>query len=435
MVIASIRPSTLDGIKQLAKKVRRERQITHTLALDEASRQAGFENFQHARHSLVLQGDVPRAHPAHLVCLTAHWRAARPKDGESWPEGPRAGRELLVVRLSRPLSEIVAKHRIPHARGLQTFRLEYADHLEHVTDVVGREAARRMLLTAQRSLLFMEATGLQPVTRQEHRELLRELQRLPGRDHVSEWFAPGTDRCLLLDEPYARAVEGQEAARSSWLSERGLYSIAPHWEGIYYPGETSPRLVGRDAGFLEAAAEALANVDPVIAPEPWPHETGPYQEVYKSGLRGADGKSPRPRPGPSWRSHMGATPYGGVPGIPSRWRPTDPMPIDLHKELGPLMQKLGSGFSWRVSQMLSSVRSQLEDWSLMEHKHSDDEGLYNLYYGGPGSALCDSDEDRLVALRLAKAIVQRGYADCKPKREVMAALDAAIAEVSPRPGR
>jgi hypothetical protein len=44
-----IKPKTVAGIKQLAKKISKTRGITHTQALDEAARQAGFENFKHAR--------------------------------------------------------------------------------------------------------------------------------------------------------------------------------------------------------------------------------------------------------------------------------------------------------------------------------------------------------------------------------------------------
>ena len=69
MVIASIRPSTVDGIKQLAKKIRRERNITHTQALEDASRQAGYENFVHAKRQLVEAG-APRNFPVYLLIST-----------------------------------------------------------------------------------------------------------------------------------------------------------------------------------------------------------------------------------------------------------------------------------------------------------------------------------------------------------------------------
>lgn len=45
-------PKTLNGIKQLAKKIKRAEGFTHTQSLDLAARQAGYENYQHARKQL-----------------------------------------------------------------------------------------------------------------------------------------------------------------------------------------------------------------------------------------------------------------------------------------------------------------------------------------------------------------------------------------------
>ena len=56
----NIRPSTLDGIKRLAKSIKTERAIQHAVALDESARFAGFENFRHARNK--LQFDQPKTH-------------------------------------------------------------------------------------------------------------------------------------------------------------------------------------------------------------------------------------------------------------------------------------------------------------------------------------------------------------------------------------
>ncbi|WP_027079911.1 DUF5623 domain-containing protein [Luteimonas mephitis] len=425
MVIASIRPSTVDGIKQLAKKICRERNITHTEALEAASRQAGYENFVHAKRRLVWAG-APQDFP---VYLSVHWRAPRARNGKPKHDGPRAGREILCVNLARALPQIVAKHRVSYGRGLHGFRMEYEDHLEHRTDVKGQDEARNALLTAARSLRFMEATGLQPVSTQRYYDLLRKLENMPGRDHESQWFDPATEDYVFLDEPYAAALENHSAERQHWLERNGLQMIAPEWEGIYYPGACLPRLIGHDVALLQHVASVLAKIQPVTEPETWPHETGLCGDDFVSPKRQADAKPRRPRPGPSWREHKGATPYGGAAGVPSRWRPTKPMPLHLHQQLGPLMQKLCSGFSWRVSQKLGNARSQLEDWSIMEHKHQHEDAVYDLYYGGSSTSICNTDAERLAALTAARAIVERGYDDCKPRRGLLVVLDAAIDEI------
>ena len=45
-------PTSIDGIKRLAKRMRKEEPMQHSIALDRAARAAGFENFGHARNSL-----------------------------------------------------------------------------------------------------------------------------------------------------------------------------------------------------------------------------------------------------------------------------------------------------------------------------------------------------------------------------------------------
>jgi len=47
-----IHPSTLDGIKRLAKSIKHEHNASHFTALDEAARCGGFQNFRHANNRL-----------------------------------------------------------------------------------------------------------------------------------------------------------------------------------------------------------------------------------------------------------------------------------------------------------------------------------------------------------------------------------------------
>ncbi|WFC43204.1 hypothetical protein [Pseudoxanthomonas sp. SE1] len=45
-------PKTLEGIKKLAKKIKKAREITHTAALHEAAKVSGYDNYQHALNVL-----------------------------------------------------------------------------------------------------------------------------------------------------------------------------------------------------------------------------------------------------------------------------------------------------------------------------------------------------------------------------------------------
>ncbi|QIM50238.1 DUF5623 domain-containing protein [Pusillimonas sp. DMV24BSW_D] len=428
MNIASIRPSSVDGIKQLAKKICREHNIPHTRALDEASRQAGFANFVHAKRNLARKVESERF----PVFLSVHWYAPRPRRGERRPGEIWAGREIFSVNLSRPLPDIVAKHRVGRGRGLHGFRMEYEDHLEYRTNVDGQNVARERLLSAVRSLRFMEATGLQPVSTKRYDAIEQALTKLPGRDHMSDWFVPATESYVCLDEPYARAIENRTAERERWLERNGLKMIMPPgWEGIYYAGECTPCLISPDGALLHRVAGALAKIKAIIKPEPWPHETGICNDDFVSPKRQADAKPRRRRPGPSWGERNGATPYGGQPGIPSSWRPAKAMPFDLHQQLGPLVQGLASStiFSRRVHRNLSSARSDLEDWSLMEHKDQLGDDAYDIYYGGR-MIVGNSEAELVEMLSMAQAIVERGYADCKPRRQLLAVFEAAVSELA-----
>ncbi|WP_028452990.1 DUF5623 domain-containing protein [Chitinilyticum aquatile] len=416
MNTASIRPSTVDGIKQLAKKIRRERNITHTIALDEASRQAGFENFVHARRQL--------EQPLYPVYLTVHWTLPQSEPGEL-----RAGREIWRIDLNRPLPDIIAKHRVRAARGLAGFRMEYEDHLEHRTDTKGQDLARQVLLSAARALRFIEVTGLQPVSTQKHRDCLRQLARVPGRDHQSQWFDPLTGACLMLDEPYENLVRHVAEDRQRWLDHHQFKEASLAWEGIHRPGECSPRMLGDDADLLQRIAVRVAKLKPISMPAIWPHETSPYGDEFTSPKRQADANPRRPRPGPIQHPRKHTVPYGGAPGIPSEWRPKKAMPFELHQQLGPLMHSLSSGFTSRVTTKLRRVHTKLEDWVILEHKHEHPDAVYDVYFGPQKSSLCSTDNERLVALIKARTIVVQGYDNCVPRRELLAALDAGIAEV------
>lgn len=53
-----IRPSSMEGIKRLAKRIKREREISHSDALNEAAKIAGFQNFRHATNAFKSQSEA-----------------------------------------------------------------------------------------------------------------------------------------------------------------------------------------------------------------------------------------------------------------------------------------------------------------------------------------------------------------------------------------
>jgi hypothetical protein len=63
MSMEAIRPSTLDGIKRLAKVIKQQQGIQHVRALDEAAKAAGYQSFRHATNVLgaISLGDTKTA--------------------------------------------------------------------------------------------------------------------------------------------------------------------------------------------------------------------------------------------------------------------------------------------------------------------------------------------------------------------------------------
>ncbi len=441
MNIASIRPPTLDGVKKLAKQLKRENKITHTAALEAASRQAGFESYVHARRVLpaaISAAVAGQAGNQHIVYLTAHWREpyrAGTMNGQATNSealgGPRlrAGRELLQVSLSLPLTDLIAKHRVGKARGLSGFVMEYADHLELHRLGESQDEARRSLLLAERALRFMETTGLQPVSLQKQRNLLREVISLKGNDHTSQWHDATTGSVALLNEPYRMSAERQRGERTADLANTNFAEVSLAWEGLYNPGETAPSLCSPDSALLARIYAAVSKLPNYAVPTPWATDSGPCGEGWVSPQRIRDSKKRKPIPSASYAPRFSAIPYGGSFGQPSSWRPMQPLLRELHLELGAIFQRLGpSGVPWKVSERLRThYRSELENWANLEHQ-GEDLG-YQAYYDQQVPRY-DTVSQSLAGLARARSIVSQGYNVCRPQRELIAAIDAFAQAIS-----
>lgn len=53
-------PASIAGIKRLAKKIASEKSVTHTAALEEAAKLAGYQNFIHAKRALSAEASRPK---------------------------------------------------------------------------------------------------------------------------------------------------------------------------------------------------------------------------------------------------------------------------------------------------------------------------------------------------------------------------------------
>ena len=118
MPFENVRPTTLSGIKSLAKHLKVSEGVSHAAALDLAARRASYENFRHARNRLQYAPSAPRE--THRVYLTSYWNDDRARE---------QGRETMVVELSVPWSGLGKPADLKRSRYLGGFKFLQPDHL------------------------------------------------------------------------------------------------------------------------------------------------------------------------------------------------------------------------------------------------------------------------------------------------------------------
>ena len=408
MRIESIRPSTVDGIKQLAKKIKRERNITHTESLDLASRQAGFENFVHAKRQLAGGMTVH----GHSAFLTAYWA-----------DKGDMGRETLQVMLPKPLPSIGTRRQVTGQRALSWFKVDADDHLE-ATEIMGRqEDARGKLCQAARELIFMAATGLVPGNSRV-RSVRDRIHKMPGRDHETSWIDKNTGVEVECDEPYSHELL---AERKVWLAMTGLSIIQPDWPGMYLPNDATLYMVAEDEGYLRELAQRLAKAPPLPRAEAWAGESADFSDTFVSPARAKSGVRKRARPLPVTKQTVrnGARPYAMAPfGRAVDWRPDGRLPIKTHKEISSLIKALDYHHPLAARDMagLVAARVLLDDWVQLEYgrKELSDDVFRELYYGSVSEL--PRRMSPVVAVGRIRQLIQKGYPDCPPVRSLLRRL-------------
>lgn len=413
MVTIVTLPSTVDGIKRLAKAIKRELDIPYMDALEEAAHKAGFQNFLHAKRA------IEASTTKHSAFLTVYWKD---RDAMPW----RGGRETIEVVLSRPLADLITRHQVSYCRNLKGFKMESVDHLEMVQDITNQSRAVELLMRASITLQFLDATRLRPAHTQAQYKAMRIATHIPGKDHESWWIDPQSNEWLVLDEPYQRARK----ERMPWLLEHGLKSTNTSWPGLYYPGSCVPSMISPSMELLERVRSQVEAI-PSGAPATGEVKSERYFSQFSSPARAASGKARRSRIQPSYGERNGALPYGGAAGVKSLWRPARPMSLELHTTVGPILHKLcnsgqrAAGITGRVYDRLNTVRSLLEDWAYMEHQDRITREVEDKLYYGPGVDGYTSPQQALQAIEDVCKGLLSGYEECKPRRELLEKLEAA----------
>lgn len=423
-------PKTIKGVKKRAKKICLPGQ-KHAEALDIVARQLGYRDYFQAQQMLASGDVLPEAalnQNQHSVFLSAYWR-----DTDTKPRS--AGCETLEIILPRPLNAIVSKHQATYARNLEGFRQEAPDHLEMISNATSQTRAWERLVRAALTLQFMEVSGLRPATSLKQRQSLDLLTGLPSKDHASLWIDPASGVWVALDEPYGHVNEqSMVERRAAWITEKSLHLTKPAWAGLYYPDNAVPHLISPAADLLGRVTVILEGLSPIsVVPsgdQEWPGVSESYNARFVSPARKASGVARRARPGTTYGFSKGAVEYHREAGYPLLWRPEKSLSQADHKRVGVELQCLMiSPMPFKAYHKIRTWCSTLENWMYSEYRESDrGVGFYETYYGGQPSAY-PTVSDQISAMKRVRAIVIDGYAECKPRRDLLKDLDIAMAIV------
>lgn len=421
----SIRPTSLVGIKKLAKQIKKSAGIPHAAALDAAAEVANFANYKNAQRRLIRNPQT--------IYISVYWLSA---DGFQ-------GRETLPIGISLPVLELANRSQFRMTRGLSDMRLVATDHFVSDSLYPTQDAARRQACMAARTLQFMDATGLLP-SREERRRRAKQDRdvRLPGMDHPSDWYDPLGAQYILVDEPYL-GPEDQVDERQAWAHEHGWQLEYAPWSGMYYPGMASMYLACRTGGGpgLGRILEALRRAPSPVTEGDWAGHSAHNHQTFVSPAAKTPQDIRRAKSIGTIRRRRSAhtAPYQLLLGGRSR-RPLPRMPVEVHVRVSRLLHSVRSDEDWEVYQRVNSVRSTLDDWLQMEYgrRELSDELFHTMYYGDglghgdPEAIAASTVRGRITNLQAVRNALTHSYRDCAPLRRILHKIDVALSRMRQR---
>lgn len=429
MSTANITPTTIDGIKRLAKTLSKREGVPHSIGLDLASVRAGYANYTNARR--VLMASTTSTRPNFKTFISVWWRD---------PKTKARGTEIVEVSLPMPLDDVVETRHFKNARGLWNFKRWAPDLIVCQTNPQSEDGAISVACTAARTLQFMAATGLKP-SKSDALPGGGGTGRLPGRDHCSSWFDPATKRKIILDEPYAAAVADRQQERDAWAERNNWQIVKSAWGGIYFPdGGCELYLLSdrKKGGDLETIEAVLSTLDAPVVPENCrriaTNDAEPFRTPGEIKMEAEKAeKASMPKATRVVGKASNSVPYKML--FSSGARPNAKMPIERHSQVGRLLKEVLTATRGRagVTKRIDLVRSELDNWVQLEYdrKTLPSSVFFDLYYHEkvevPDAARGVLGRvEHIERLQSAKAILLSEYPDSKPLRDLTKKIDLAI---------
>jgi hypothetical protein len=427
MKINAIKPTTIVGIKTLAKDIQHQQGIQYSAALYSAAKQAGFENFKHAANALASQ--KIQCKTQYDLYVTVYWHDTKTGAG---------GRETLRISLSQPWAELILPSQLGKSRGLAHFKRVGPDHIVYYPVLRWDDAqsmARKAICAAARTMTFIDATKLRPT--RSYRQAFpsgNTPDGLPGRDHPSVWYDKDTKKFLYVDEPYEASVKARVAERAAWAEKHGFSIAKPLWAGMYgneiRDGGAKLYLISDTAkGIpLSPVVNALNALPVPITEGTWNGESASFQLDFVSPGSLVLSKPKPAFPAEPYRRksiHLGY----------DHFRPEGKMPISGHIEVGGLLRSVSvvTFFRRGAHQKLIQICGELESWTQNEYSHDElaNDQFFDLYRQAENqqylrklsSAQCDA---HVASLLRVKTILGQYYANSVPLRKLFKQIDLVI---------
>lgn len=426
MLTGNLRPTTLDGVKSLAAQIRKEQSIKHSIALDLAAKAANCTNFRNARHTLPIRsnGLAPR-----YVLLTIYWCDRK--------DGYRSGRETLQIALSKPILDICEKSALKNVRGFGNLRMVASDHFVCDTLAGTQNYARERLCTAERSLRFMENTGLRPS--RDYRKAFPDgtaKSKLPNTDHATDWVDPASGQFILIDEPYSGVPD--EHKRAAWATQTGWQVVKTTWPGMYNPYHCDLYVAtyGRSGFDLDDLVTKINAMPVPMLEKNWTGETSSSWDTFVSpmGKTAQDVRRARCRGTIYPAASSTSVPYSYDLGSRRR-RPAGELGINGHIEAGQIIKAVlwSNKRPYGVYNRLNSLRSTLEDWMGLEIGHGQLDGpdFFDVYYheddgDNPYGEMAMSHDGIVSMLGDLKKKLQAAYPTCAQLRQQLHRIDMSV---------
>lgn len=423
MLNEHVRPTTLDGVKRLATHIKSAEGLNHAAALDKAAQRADCSNFRHARKVLPSTSSPGTQH---RLWLTAYWLDKKTH---------QMGRVTSAITLSKPVLDIASKSDLKLVRGFASMRMVAPDHFVRDRLVTSSDAARDELCQADRTLRFMEHTGLKPWRGGRVYPGDSARDKLPDQDHATDWLDPETGQFLLVDEPYGNVPDDHK--RDKWARRHGWALQKSSWPGMYSPGNCS-LYVATDAQHGYDIEQLMKRVDAMPLPVTsvrWSGDTANSWDVFVSpaARTSQDRRRARAKGTIMPRATATSEPYSSMFGSIRR-RPLGALTVAGHKLAGRTIKAiLGSpARPATVRTLMDGLRSTLEDWMEKESgRQLDDTEFFDVYYhelaeNDPLSKLAETKSGVLQMLGDLDSQLRAAYPDCEALRKQLRAIERAI---------